>query len=353
VAARAIDPVTCKDASVLLRGRVTSEDRGAGLARESAILRACEADHWDPEVLACLGTTPAGDTCIAKLTPQQHDNLQAKLDTWTSLYGGSEDGADDADAPEPRYVDCAELVDDVASYPPALDDASSERDWQTPLRKQLVETTCNTSGWSEATRECVLAARDPLAVDACLRGESSAKQLAQQLTEVDAVAGRMDEVKKHPAAISCERVVAAHYGEARWKDRLTGVKDRRRQIAASRAALATACKVDHWSDTTRACIVVSDGQRCYAEAMRWGYPALIAAAVPKLPAECGMYKAAIDRLATCDSVAQSSRDAMKQAFEQAAAMWTALPAAEAKSLAPACKAGADAILVAFSSCGGW
>ncbi|MEO8553570.1 MAG: hypothetical protein ABI678_26535, partial [Kofleriaceae bacterium] len=347
--ARTIDPVTCKDASVLLRGRVTTETPGAGPALESAILRACEGDHWAPAVLACLGATPVAKTCVEQMTPQQRDNLQAKIDTWSVMYAG-----DEAEPmSEPRYVDCAELVDDVANYPPPLDDASPERDWQTPQRKQLVEATCRTEAWSEETRECLLAARDPNTVDGCLRGESSALQLTQALTELDGAAARIHEAKKRPATITCERVVAAHYGEPRWKDRLPGVKDRRRQIAGSRTALAAACKAEHWSDTTRACIVVSDGQRCYAEAMRWGYPALIAAAVPNLPPACAMYKAAIDRLATCDGVAQASRDAMKQAFDQASAMWTSLPAAEARSLAPACKAGTDAILVAFSACGGW
>ena len=342
---------------MLLRGRVTSEDSGAGPARESAILRACEADHWAPVVLACLGTTGAAEPCLQQLTPQQRDNLQAKLDTWTAQFGGSDDNGEDGDVgmPDQRYVDCAELLEDVANYTPPLDGASPERDWQTPLRKQLVQATCNTNGWSEATRECVLAAGDPPAVDACLRGESSAKQLAQALTDLDGVAARIFEAKKHPATITCDRVVVAHYGEPRWKDRLTAVKpaERRRKIDASRAALRTACTADHWSATTRACIVVSDAPRCYAEAMRWGYPALLAAVVTNVPAECAMYKGAIDRVATCESVAQGTRDSMKQASESLTGMWSRLSDAEAKALAPACKAGEDSVLVAYSSCGGW
>lgn len=338
---------------MLLRGRVSSEDTAAGPARESAILRACEGDRWDQKILTCLGSTTDTERCTKQLTDQQRDNLRAKLDTWTAQYGANDEG--DESTPETRYVDCAELVDDVASYAPPLDDTSPERDWQIPQRKVLVEKTCNTEGWSEATRECLLAGRDPVSVEACLRAEDPAKLLVHQLTDLDRHATLIADAKKKPASISCDRVAVAHYGDARWKDRLTKLApaERRRQIASSRAALAKRCKTERWSDTIRACIVTADDPQCYPNAASWSYPALIAAPLPNLPVECGLYKAAIERLAQCDAVPQVSRDAMKQAFDQASAGWAALPAAEAQALAAACKAGADAIDVSFAACSSW
>ncbi|MEO6776995.1 MAG: hypothetical protein ABI467_28955 [Kofleriaceae bacterium] len=353
----ALAPVTCHDASVILRGLIASEDDKAGPARESAILRSCEVDRWAPEVLACIGIERKPSGCLAKLTEQQHQSYDAKLGTWEAQFGGSEDAeADGDDQPPPeKFTDCAQLIDDVSHYAPPFDDHVAERDWQTPLRKQLVAAACNANGWTEQTKECVVAATDPLSTEVCLNAEASAPQLVQQLSELDTTATKIAAAKQQPRSITCAKAVAAHYAAARWKDRLEDRKpaDKQRQIAASRTAMQKACVADHWDETTRACIVVSDAQRCYANALRWGYPALIAATAPNLPAECGMYEAAIDRIATCAALPVSSRDAMKQAFDQTAASWSGLDAAGLKSLAPACKAAADAMVQAFPSCGGW
>jgi hypothetical protein len=352
----AVDPVTCHDASVILRGPIVGEDDHAGPARESAILRSCEGDRWAPEVLACIGKERKPSDCLAKLTDQQHQNYDAKLGTWEAQFGGSEYGSlVGEELGDDKFVDCAELIDDVSRYAPPYDDKVPERDWQTAQRKKLVETSCNASGWTEQTKECVVASKDPLSTEVCLDKEVSAKQLTLQLTELDGVAAKIAAAKKQARSITCDKAVAAHYADARWKERLKDAKpaDKRRQITASRVAMQKACTADHWDDTTRACIVVSDAQRCYPNALRWGYPALIAATVPNLPDECGMYKAAVDRIATCDALPTSSRDAMKQAFDQAAAGWSGLDAESLKTLAPACRADADAMVQAFPSCGGW
>ncbi len=67
------------------------------------------------------------------------------------------------------------------------------------------------------------------------------------------------------------------------------------------------------------------------------------AAAGDLPAECNDYKAAIDKLSTCDKMPKEARDAMKSAFDQASTSWAGLPAEAKASLATACKAGADAV----------
>jgi hypothetical protein len=79
-------------------------------------------------------------------------------------------------------------------------------------------------------------------------------------------------------------------------------------------------------------------------------PAPAAAGASGLPAECDDYKAAIDKLSTCDAMPKEARDAMKQAFDQASTGWAALPADAKASLATACKAGADAVKQSAAAC---
>ena len=72
-----------------------------------------------------------------------------------------------------------------------------------------------------------------------------------------------------------------------------------------------------------------------------------------LPAECNDYKAAIEKLASCDKMPQQARDALKQAYDQASASWASLPAEAKANLATACKAGADAVTQSAKSVCGW
>jgi len=83
-----------------------------------------------------------------------------------------------------------------------------------------------------------------------------------------------------------------------------------------------------------------------------GAPAAPAAA-GNLPAECNDYKAAIDKLASCDKMPQQARDALKQAYDQASTGWANLPAEAKANLATACKAGADAVTTSAKQVCGW
>lgn len=74
------------------------------------------------------------------------------------------------------------------------------------------------------------------------------------------------------------------------------------------------------------------------------------AAVAVLPAECVAYKEAIEKLATCDALPLPTREALKQAYEAAAAKWAAVPADGRPTLAKTCKAGADALAKTLTSC---
>jgi hypothetical protein len=72
-----------------------------------------------------------------------------------------------------------------------------------------------------------------------------------------------------------------------------------------------------------------------------------------LPAECNDYKAAIDKLSSCDKMPQQARDALKNAYDQASAGWANLPAEAKANLATACKAGADAVMQSAKQVCGW
>lgn len=78
-----------------------------------------------------------------------------------------------------------------------------------------------------------------------------------------------------------------------------------------------------------------------------------AAAAGNLPTECNDYKAAIDKLASCDKMPQQARDALKQAYDQASAGWASLPAEAKANLATACKAGTDAVTTSAKQVCGW
>lgn len=72
-----------------------------------------------------------------------------------------------------------------------------------------------------------------------------------------------------------------------------------------------------------------------------------------LPKECDDYKDAIAKLANCDKMPQQARDALKQAYDQASAGWSNLPAEAKAGLATACKAGADAVMQSGKAACGW
>jgi len=70
-------------------------------------------------------------------------------------------------------------------------------------------------------------------------------------------------------------------------------------------------------------------------------------------AECDEYKAAVEKLASCDKIPQQARDAMKSGFDQASQAWKDLASApkEAKdAAASACKSGTDAVKQAMAAC---
>lgn len=71
-----------------------------------------------------------------------------------------------------------------------------------------------------------------------------------------------------------------------------------------------------------------------------------------LPKECDDYKAAIDRLATCEAISKQARETLIKAYADASAGWKSLPDVAKEKLSASCKTGADTVTsMAKAQCG--
>lgn len=75
-----------------------------------------------------------------------------------------------------------------------------------------------------------------------------------------------------------------------------------------------------------------------------------AAAAGDLPKECADYKAAVDKLATCEQLPAETRESLKKAYEQTSAAWANVPAEGKAALATACKSATDAVNQSAANC---
>jgi hypothetical protein len=71
--------------------------------------------------------------------------------------------------------------------------------------------------------------------------------------------------------------------------------------------------------------------------------------VGDLPAECGLYKALVARLARCERLGPQ-RALLEKQFEASWKAWAVLPQNERGGVAAGCRAGADAVRAATVSC---
>ena len=72
-----------------------------------------------------------------------------------------------------------------------------------------------------------------------------------------------------------------------------------------------------------------------------------------MPADCNDYKAAIDKLASCDKLEAATRDALKQAYQQVSAGWPSLPAEAKANLAAMCKTALEKVNQAAKTTCNW
>lgn len=82
-------------------------------------------------------------------------------------------------------------------------------------------------------------------------------------------------------------------------------------------------------------------------------PAPVVKNTQGLPKECDDYKAAIDRLATCESLSASARETFVKGYAEAAGRWAAMPEASKATLSTACQGGVDAVVAVAKARCGW
>lgn len=350
-------PATCNDVGVILRGRVDGGE-DAGRAREAAIANACEMDHWSNQVIDCVASERKPDSCLGKLNDKQNASYNDKLSAWSEQYGGSgyggaEYGNDGMDAPP--EIACVDAVGAADLYVPVPKLDVPDELWDRAQRKHALETLCEDDAWDETVRTCLGPTPD-IDNSACLQGlpVDARNHITAKLGEIDAeVAKVIDARKKKP---DCKKVVAAHYADAQWKGKADQVKgkDRTKMIAESRTVMTKACTTEKWDDTTRACLIATDGESCFLASgssyNKWGYPAagvFLATGIP----ECDQWGAEVQKLMACDKFPQSTKDAILQSYGQAVQSFAKVGKDERAGVASTCKQIIDAVKQARVSVG--
>lgn len=348
---------TCADMGPLLRGPIDDEDV-EGPKKEALIIASCERDHWPPAVLACAAsaTEPTVQACLDQLSPA----LRASYDKALETYGASAEDADGDRAGADAVADttCPEALaaTSVDAWPPFVT-VEAERSLAWRLRGAALRASCESERWSAEVRSCI-ATTPASGITACIDqlGDAGRKQVDETIAQADGLRMRIVKAKARPANVTCPKVVAAHYGTARWTGQapaLTG-SNRTKAIAASRTAMLAACK--EWTIDARACIVSDDRDECYVlagvPASRWGFPAAITTSNMKLTgiAECDEYALAVEALQTCASLSVATRDAMKDAYDEAIEEWSGLTGEALEAARAACKVSADATRQAAAGC---
>jgi hypothetical protein len=129
---------------------------------------------------------------------------------------------------------------------------------------------------------------------------------------------------------------------------------------AIRDIFATKCKADAWDVEARTCILnkkaINDEARCKDKLNATQRQALDTALgeeedrarLARLPRACTEYRDRVDKLQTCRTVKQETKDAMKQAFTQLIA-----GGAKGAALEEACKRSLESTKRAYSAQCGW
>ena len=305
------------------------------------VMRHCQG--WPVSVQRCLATSKAQKQreCMNGLDP-------AKRQAFGTELGAVLEGPPECDALAPDSTDA------WLALPAAATDAAAAAN-RTAIRRAL-ETACKDNQWPVAARKCI--GRTPATPRTCLDklDPEIGARLDTELKLRGELFTRAAAFKDGDAKIKCEKVVAAHYGDARWKGKLAGTKaaDKKKLVKGSAAALLKACKTDKWSAYARGCVIAAKGDAergwCLDE-KDWGYPAASVGAAPATArpggtgiAECDAYIAIVERYVVCDKIPQASRDAVRQGLDQMKAGWNpGMPDDAKKAAADACRAGTDAV----------
>jgi hypothetical protein len=339
----------------LLRGPIDDEQL-AGPKKEAAIVEACTRDHWSPAVLSCVAsaTEPTAKDCLAALPAELHAHYEKAIEKYAQVEEDEGDNdahvGDDPTDDGPTTCNDAFAATSVDLWPPEVA-ADTERKIAAKLRVGPLRALCEDQHWDSETTHCI--AHTPASnLDPCLEllGTARNAEITHAIDAADKLRARITTAK--PATATCEKVVAVHYADAKWKGQDAEVKGsaRTKAIAAKRKAMLAQCKAGNWSIEARACIVVADRDECYAlpgvQPGSWGYSLGGTTGI----AECDAYRKAMDELANCPSLPAETRKALLDSFEELAASWKGIPAEALEATKAACKAGADAMKEAARGC---
>jgi hypothetical protein len=298
--------------------------------------------------LVC-GLVPA---CRRASEPAEHESPRAEALAAASTSKPATDGR------APAELACEDAIGEPARYPPAVSPDAPERAWLLRVRQRLLVHECG-HGWSAQLKGCLANAHTDGDVARCLDDELAAAErdeLTGELVALDQLVARMAAAQAHPAALDCTRVVAGHYGDARWRGKLSSYSVAQRQtlIAASRTRMLKACIDGAWSNTLRACIVAGGDNTCFEAfgmALSWGFPAAGVVDTTGI-ADCDAYGKTIERILACDALPAATRDALRAMYAKTKAAMAGATTADRAKLATSCKAGRDAIeqLAVTSGC---
>ena len=157
------------------------------------------------------------------------------------------------------------------------------------------------------------------------------------------------------ANITCPKVVAAHYGDAAWKDKLAKVTPAQKKTAmtSSRAKMTKACTADKWTPTVRACVIAAgDFPECSQLASGvdpFGYPAFGVLVPTGVPA-CDKYLAGLAKLAECPG-AKDMRDALLAMVSSATSTVSEMSDDSRKVIGEACEQGTATLADEFKQFG--
>lgn len=307
--------------------------------QEAAIVALCERDRWSAAVIGCVAssTEPTAQDCMSQLPPEVRASYILTLDK-SEEEGPAED--------EVVTCDDAFSFTEVDLWAPRVD-VEAERWLAKRLRGPALRQLCRDQAWDDATFGCMKASTS-LDVHTCF-DDGRRAAIARIVTEVDTLRQKIMKASEKPANVTCGKVVAAYYTDARWVGKAPELKGaaRTKVIAAARKSMLASC--GRWSLTTRACMmVVTDSQTCFAlEGITpWGYPPIATTGI----AECDEYLLAIEKLKSCSSLPEETKRALVDAYTQAAEAWRQLTPGEVEGARSACKAAAEATRTTAASC---
>jgi len=341
---------TCEDVGVILRGPLDDEAKGRDL--EHAIAKTCGEGRWGAQIVDCVASTTDPDHCLDRLSTEQHQ-------AYRLVRGDSGPVSAKQDDAPPPPIECADAFVDVALLAPAIALAAGpDRDWAIAVRASSVVDSCqhtpSDTGWSELSRACFIAARDPDALAGCHSqlDSAQAQALAHEVSASDAIVARSLALLRKEPPVTCNGVASHYYADAAWAGKLDGLTaaQRKKAIADSRAAMTKACTQETWDGHERACLVVGGGARCFAAAgsssARWSFPS-VDQRVPDDISQCAEYNSRLAALAQCDKMTARARAAavatQSEGFAPMFARARATAGDPKRALADACTAAADAL----------